>query len=163
MNITLEIITMNEKEVLRNLYSLYLHDLSEFTDGLELSTNGSFEFDAFDVIWEQDGLSPYFVKANGKIAGFLLLAERPFLKKEYDFCINDIFILRNFRGNGIGKKVLKELFRLKKGTYVVLELSKNEPAVCFWKKIYRTFEIKVEEQEKVIDGDKCLVQSFVIS
>lgn len=37
-----------------------------------------------------------------KIAGFLLLLERPFLNKDYDYSINDIFILKN-----IEEKVLQ--------------------------------------------------------
>jgi len=60
MTVSLNPISKDEKHILHNLYSLYLHDLSEFTDGLDISTNGSFEFDSFELIWEREGLTPYF-------------------------------------------------------------------------------------------------------
>ncbi|MBT2695945.1 GNAT family N-acetyltransferase [Bacillus sp. ISL-40] len=104
MTVSLKLISKDEKHILLNLYSLYLHDLSEFTDGLDISTSGSFEFDSFELIWERDGLTPYFLKKDKAIVGFLLLLERPFLNKDYDFSINDIFMLKKFR-----RKIYREL------------------------------------------------------
>ncbi|MFT4413684.1 GNAT family N-acetyltransferase [Fredinandcohnia humi] len=162
MTATLSKIMIDEKHILQNLYSLYLHDLSEYTDGLDISPNGSFEFDSFDAIWEGEGMTPYFLKVEDTIVGFLLLLERPFLKKEYDFCINDIFILKKYRRKGYPVQFLQELFSQKKGKYFIIELVKNEPAVLFWKKIYQKLNIKFEEQNKNFDGDDCLIQTFEI-
>ncbi|MBT2738488.1 GNAT family N-acetyltransferase [Bacillus sp. ISL-7] len=162
MTVSLKLLSKDEKHILRNLYSLYLHDLSEFTDGLDISTSGSFEFDSFELIWERDGLTPYFLKKNQVIVGFLLLLERPFLNKDYDFSINDIFMLKKFRRKGIAISLLEELFKQKKGRYFVVELAKNKPAVLFWRKIYRELDIVFEEEKKIVDNEECLVQSFQI-
>ena len=116
MTVSLNPITKDEKHILENLYSLYLHDLSEFTDSLEVSSTGSFEFDSIDLIWEKEGLSPYFLKKDATIIGFLLLLERPFLKKDYDYSINDLFMLKKYRRKGMTRSVLKTLFEQKKGT-----------------------------------------------
>ncbi|MCC2249390.1 GNAT family N-acetyltransferase [Virgibacillus sp. AGTR] len=158
--VSLSLTPQEEKQILYNLYSLYLHDLSSFTNDLDISENGSFAYDSFDLIWETDGLAPYFLKDREKIVGFLLLLERPFLKKGYDYSINDIFMLRKFRGKGITILLLKELFKQKRGKYVVAELAKNKPAVSFWRKAYQKLNINFEEKKQVIDNEICFVQTF---
>lgn len=60
MTVSFNPVSKDEKHILQNLYSLYLHDLSEFTEGLDISTDGSFEFDSFELIWKEEGLTPYF-------------------------------------------------------------------------------------------------------
>ena len=162
MTVSLNPITKDEKHILQNLYSLYLHDLSEFTDGLEVSSNGSFEFESFDLIWEKEGLSPYFLKKDTTIIGFLLLLERPFLKKDYDYSINDIFMLKKYRRKGMTLSLLKTLFEQKKGNYYVMELVNNKPAVLFWEYVYSKLNIVFDEKKQIIDDEECLIQSFRI-
>ncbi|MFE4705665.1 GNAT family N-acetyltransferase [Peribacillus simplex] len=162
MTVSLDQISTDEKHILKNLYSLYLHDLSEYTEGLDISSDGSFEFDSFELIWKREGLTPYFLKKDKTIAGFLLLLERPFLNKEYDYSINDIFILKKYRRKGIAIALLKELFKQKKGCYFVVELAKNIPAVIFWRKLFNALNIDFEEKTKIIDDEECLMQSFQI-
>lgn len=163
MTLSLQVINSEEKHILQNLYSLYLHDLSEYTNGLELSADGSFEFDSFDTIWEEEGLTPYYLKDDETIVGFLLLLERPFLKKEYDYSINDLFILKKYRRKGYPLLFLKELFEMKKGKFFAIELVKNEPAVLFWKKVFQKLEIEYEEQTNTFDEDECYIQTFEIA
>jgi predicted acetyltransferase len=162
MTVSLNQISTDERHILKNLYSLYLHDLSEYTEGLNISSDGSFEFDSFELIWKREGLTPYFLKKDKIIVGFLLLLERPFLYKEYDYSINDFFILKKYRRKGIAIALLKELFKQKKGCYFVVELAKNIPAVIFWRKILNTLNIDFEEKKKIIDDEECLMQSFQI-
>ncbi|WP_374223929.1 hypothetical protein [Bacillus sp. ISL-46] len=76
--------------------------------------------------------------------------------------MNDIFMLKKFRRKGIAISLLEELFKQKKGRYLVVELAKNKPAVLFWRKIYRELEIVFEEEKKIVDNEECLVQSFQI-
>ncbi|MEJ9232398.1 GNAT family N-acetyltransferase [Peribacillus butanolivorans] len=162
MTVSLNPISKDEKHILQNLYSQYLHDLSEYTEGLDISADGSFEFDSFELIWTREGLTPYFLKKDKTILGFLLLLERPFLKKDYDYSINDIFMLKKYRRKGIAITLLKEVFKQKKGSYFVIELAKNTPAVIFWRKIFSELNIDFEEEKKIVDDEECLVQSFQI-
>ncbi|AZV62603.1 GNAT family N-acetyltransferase [Peribacillus frigoritolerans] len=161
MTVSFNPVSKDEKHILQNLYSLYLHDLSEFTEGLDISTDGSFEFDSFELIWKEEGLTPYFLKKDMKIAGFLLL-ERPFLNKDYDYSINDIFILKKYRRKGTAITLLKELFKHKKGSYFVVQLANNIPAVIFWRRIFSELSIDFEEKKQIVDNEECLVQSFQI-
>ena len=105
------------------------------------------------MFWENDGITPYFIKSDNEIVGFLLLLERPFLKKENDFGINDIFILNQYKGKGIGKQVIESLLKEKRGQYFVIELVK---------KVYRELNIEFDEKIQLIDEEECLVQTFKI-
>ena len=134
MFVTLQTVQESEKEILRNLYALYLHDLSTFTSNITIGANGFFEYEDLHMFWVNDGITPYFIKSDNEIVGFLLLLERPFLKKENDFGINDIFILNQYKGKGIGKQVIESLLKEKRGQYFVIELVKNVPAVSFGRK-----------------------------
>ncbi|PFL19956.1 GNAT family N-acetyltransferase [Bacillus cereus] len=162
MVVALQKVQESKKMILRNLYSLYLHDLSKFTTNITIGADGFFEYEDLHMFWGNDGITPYFIKVDYSIVGFLLLLERPFLKKENDFSINDIFILNQYKGKGIGKKVIENLLEEKRGQYFVIELIKNVPAVSFWKKVYRELKIEFDEQTQLIDDEECLVQTFKI-
>ena len=162
MKVTLEKINPDKKEVLRNLYSLYLHDLSAYTDGLQVSEAGSFEFDSFSLIWEKEGVTPYFMIADEKLAGFVLILEAPFTTK-VDKVINDFFILNPFRGKGVGKAAVAEIFSQNKGSYYISQLVKNQTAVSFWKKVYQQEGIEFVEQSEVQDGEEVVYQTFDIN
>lgn len=162
MSLSLKVVQEKDRGILLNLYSLYLHDLSKYTNGIDLGPDGVFHFDGADLFWETEGITPYFINYENSIVGFLLLIERPFLKSENDYGINDIFILNKFRGKGLGKQVLEILFKEKRGKYFVIELVENVPAVRFWKKVYRQLNIEFVEREELIDDEPCLIQTFSI-
>jgi predicted acetyltransferase len=147
MNVTLENISIVQKETLKNLYALYLHDLSLYSDELVPNHEGLFEFDAFDQIWEKEGICPYLIKADDKLAGFVLLLGSPFLKK-VDYCINDFFILNSYRGKGVGKNAARQIFNMCKGQFFIEQLLSNKPAIHFWKKLYVEMGIDFEEETK---------------
>ena len=162
MNVTLQKVLEKDKIILRNLYSLYLHDLSTYTSTLDIGEDGFFEYEEIEMFWKIEGMSPYFIHLDEKIVGFILLLERPFLSKERDCGVNDIFILNKYKGKGIGRLALKKLFQEKQGKYFVVELAANTPAVSFLKKILHEFQLEYEERMEVIDGEKCYIQKFTV-
>ncbi|MEN8702088.1 GNAT family N-acetyltransferase [Bacillus infantis] len=161
MNITLAATDASKKEIVRNLYSFYLHDLSQYSPSLMPNGQGTFEFDSFDAIWDTPGISVHLIKHGEEIAGFLLFLEKPFLKKT-DFCINDLFLFHPYRGKGTAEEALDVLFQKNKGTYYVEQLAENKRAVSFWKKVFSTNGFPYEEREKTEDGDLCLGQFFTV-
>ena len=147
-----------DKKMLTNLHQLYLHDLSAYIRSLNVNREGVFETDDIDTFYQVDALIPLVIEYEGKTAGFILLNTPPYAKGDY--YINDFFILRKYRGLGIGKLTVKVLFETYKGKYSMMELGTNLPAISFWKKVLTENGIKYEEQE-VMDGeDACLVQVF---
>jgi len=162
MNLILKEVLETEKAILNNLYSLYLHDLSNFTSQIDIGEDGRFEYEDLDEFWLTEGLSPYFITLDKNIIGFILLVERPFLKKDYDYGVNDLFVLNKYKGRGLGTKAIETLFQLKKGKYFVIELMENKPAVSFWKRLYSKLNIQFEEKQNVVDDEQCLIQTFFI-
>jgi predicted acetyltransferase len=147
---------------LRKWRVVQLHDLSKFTSMLDIGEEGSFDYEGIDKFWIVEGLSPYFIKLDNMIIGFILLVERPFLTKENDFGVNDIFILNKYKGKGLGRQAIKMLFQEKQGKYFVVELMENRPAVSFWKKLYNELDIQYEERQAIMDDELCLIQTFEI-
>ncbi|WP_252504001.1 GNAT family N-acetyltransferase [Sporosarcina sp. Marseille-Q4943] len=162
MTVKLQAVLESEKFILRNFYSLYLHELSNFTTKLHIADDGVFHFEELDKFWEVDGLSPYFIMLDDKVIGFILLLERPFLKKSNDYGINDLFILNKYKGKGLALQVVRKLFEEKPGRYFVMQVVENKRAVAFWKKVYNGLNIETQERQDFIDNEQCLIQTFKI-
>ncbi|MDQ0232608.1 GNAT family N-acetyltransferase [Metabacillus malikii] len=138
-------ISIEDKHILKNLYPLYLHDLSQYTVE-DIDNNGQYDIDFLDDFWEKEGLIPYLIKAEGSIVGFILVQTGAYAPPTgEDFYVSEFFILRKYRRKGIGKKVIKEFFNLFSGTYLLGQLPNNIPAIQFWKSVFRTFNIEFEE------------------
>ncbi|SCY56834.1 GNAT family N-acetyltransferase [Alkaliphilus peptidifermentans] len=152
----------NKKGILKNLMSLYLHDLSMYSDNLDISDNGLFIYDGFDMFWDKDGLTPLIIYYNDKIIGFILLTSSPYVPKEVDYCVHELFILRRYRKLGIGTLAINKVIEKYRGKYYIVQLVKNKPAVEFWKKYYKINSIKYIEKEIVEEGDKCITQYFSV-
>lgn len=151
--------TLKDKMLLKNLYSFYLHDLSPYSRSLKPNAEGVFEFDAFEKIWERDGITPYLLKQGNEVIGFTLLLEPPFTKK-IDYCINDLFIYHQYRGKGFAEEAIKTIFQEKRGSYYVNQLKNNKRAVGFWKKLYEKYHIAYEETLEIEDGEEVIYQTF---
>ncbi|MBD3107527.1 GNAT family N-acetyltransferase [Bacillus sp. AGMB 02131] len=80
--------------------------------------------DSFD----EENCFPYFIKSDTKYIGFALVG-----KDQSSNCIVEFFIMKKYRREGIGKAVVKEIFRLHKGNWVVHQISHNKPAQAFWR------------------------------
>ncbi len=162
MTIELRDVLETDKVMLRNLYSLYLHELSAYTENLQINEEGIFHYEDLDDFWRVDGLSPYFIMWHEQIIGFTLLLERPFLKKQNDVGINDIFILNPYKGKGFAVQAVKKVFDEKPGRYFIIQLAANQRAVAFWKKAYTEFNIEIIERKEVVDEEICLIQTFTV-
>lgn len=152
-----------EKELLKNFLALYLHDLSEFTEDLDIDDKGFFEYDSLDMYYDHKSLIPLLYKVNNTYAGFILLNKPPYTPEGVDYNINEFFILKKFRGKSIARKVIKELFRLFPGKYIVVQLRDNIPAINFWYKVYKENNLKYKENEINLSNEDCISQQFMIT
>ncbi|WP_141503874.1 GNAT family N-acetyltransferase [Paenibacillus luteus] len=127
--------SFEKKMILRNLMELYQYDMSQFEDASENDVNeyGLFDYKYLDHYWTEEGRFPFFIMESGKMAGFALV--RKIADDESPkFSIAEFFILRKYRGQGIGKEVAHKVFGMFKGNWSVSWLDKNLPAKIFWKK-----------------------------
>jgi|GEM_PF-183057 len=147
MNISVEPCGLDRKFILMNLYPLYLHDLAGIREVLP-NRCGVFEEDdgiqtlqeqqgEFDIWWEKEGLLfPYLILADGIPAGFALIASGPYTESGSDYMVNEFFILRPYRGKGVGEAAAGELFRRHPGSWSLFTTpgERNRGSISFWRK-----------------------------
>ena len=134
----------NGESVIRNLFTLYIYDLSEST-GWDVPETGLFGSSEFLVqYWGKrpkdpnlhwaEGLRghPFLIRADGMLAGFALIRE--IAKDPPTFDVGEFFIMRKYRGKGVGKGVAHRLFDMFRGKWQVRELPANTPAQAFWRR-----------------------------
>ncbi|WP_020618957.1 GNAT family N-acetyltransferase [Paenibacillus daejeonensis] len=148
MNVELQLCSSEDKFIINNIYPLYLHDLSEIW---ERQTNryGVFEDNdtrtlteqnrIFDIWWEHPGvLFPYLIKVNDLPAGLAFVATSPYIPcpPTIDYYLNEFFLLRWYRGKGVGEQVMRQLLEKMPGHWELQTnpTIRNERAQRFWRK-----------------------------
>ena len=159
-NIDITKADVKDKEKLKKLFQFYLHDLSEYTEALDVNAKGEFDNNDVDAFFDETNLIPMAIKLKEEIIGFIFLNNSS--GNTVDYIINDIFILRKYRNRGIGKEVVNKLFKVYPGKYGLLELAKNKPAVKFWHSVFKDKNLEYQENEIKSDGEDCLMQKFTI-
>jgi predicted acetyltransferase len=120
--------TYDKEPVLANLLQLYIHDFSELLN-LELEGDGRFAYPQLTLYWREPGRHPFLVRVDGKLAGFVLV------KAGSDASSQDMaefFVLRRYRGRGIGTRIAHEVWRRLPGRWEVRVMEANTAALHFW-------------------------------
>ena len=60
-------------------------------------------------------------------------APSPHMQPGMDFRMSEFFVLRSYRGQGIGRRAVFTLFDRFRGKWEIFELPRNEPAIRFWR------------------------------
>jgi len=129
---------VNEQQILKSLVKLYSYDVSEVA-GWRLDHRGVFEISS-EPAFSADELRSYLIQVEGEPAGFATVAERSFLeptKKVWD--MHQFFVLRKFRGQGIGTRVSHLLFDLHPGQWEVREYGADREAQRFWRSAIHSY------------------------
>lgn len=154
MKIEVKKIENKDKQVLVNLFQLYLHDITKSLS-MDVNSHGLFEYNEIDLYFLNDeDRKPYFIYVDDKIAGFVLV-DKEFLvldKKENTYDISEFFILNSYKRKGIGKKVAKEIFDMHRGSWEVRPVPRSDEAFSFWKNIIEEYTNNNYEIHE-IEGD----------
>lgn len=139
MDIVIQEVPIEQKSVLRNLMELYIYDFTEFGP-YDVDSHGLYGYKYLDHYWTEEGRHPFIVYVDGKIAGFVLV-RRSFedYLNDYAYSISEFFIMKRYRGLGLGKKVATHIFNLFSGIWEVAEMETNKPAQVFWRKTINDF------------------------
>ncbi|MDR6551794.1 GNAT family N-acetyltransferase [Paenibacillus qinlingensis] len=158
----IEKVDATRREILKNIMTLFLHDMSEFNEELDLNPeNGLFELDVLDWFFDKEGLTPFFIVSDGNPIGFILLQSGPYSNQEFaDYVLNSFFILKKHRRKGIGKLACYKFFEMYPGRYAISQAKNNTQAIKFWKSVYESNSINVYEKEEIEDGMKVIYQYF---
>ncbi|MDR9856452.1 GNAT family N-acetyltransferase [Paenibacillus sp. VCA1] len=156
MEVVVSKASQSDRELLENLLQLYIYDFTEFTNQ-PIPLNGLYKImPDFESYWIEGQSHPYIIKANGEIAGFILTKEIDEGRK-YNYLAH-FFVLRKFRGMGIGKRAAEQIFRKSKGEWELNQLLKNVPAQKFWDKVIEDVS-KGEVKIRIENGKR--YQTFI--
>lgn len=136
MNIDIVKVLEEEKTILGHLIELYEYDFSEFENS-DVNGLGLYGYSYFDYYWTEDRRYPYFIKVDGKLAGFVMVGNYCYVSKDNDtLFLSEFFVMKKYRKNGIGTFVASEILqRLHPGKWELTVHPGNEVALSFWNKV----------------------------
>ena len=158
MEVSLKRIELNDRHILENLFPYYVYDMSEYM-GWSPNSDGLYAFKStsLDPYWTQAKHIPYFIYADKELAGFVLLRDYPDKSEVYD--IEQFFVLRKFKGKGIGKMAVVELFGRYPGKWQIRVLKENTAALKFW--LSAVMNVVDNNYELSLDIDVDLEMHFI--
>jgi predicted acetyltransferase len=127
-----------EYPVLRHLYPLYLHDLSEVGGGYTLDAQGLWQPDYLPTwLSESEQVHPLLFRLEGRPVGFAFVGQKPFpyMAPGHDYQLSEFFILRSERRHGLGRRAAVEVFERFRGVWEVAQLHANHAAIAFWRRV----------------------------
>lgn len=149
--------SLAEKHIIARLLQLHEHDLSPFCSD-DIDENGLFAYEDFDLFWTTRERTPFLIRAGGKVVGFALRVEEEMDDHIPFSFMADFFILKKYRGQGVGQAAAFQLFDLFPGLWTVSELKFNLPAQAFWRTIIGRYTGGPFTEYIAEDG--CFVQDF---
>src|SRR3989344_611742 len=119
MDIDLVKVKIEEKPILANLLELYVYDFSEMENN-DVGDDGRFGYKHFNDYWQESNRHPFFIKVDGRLAGFVLVNEKdPQAYPGYPLGIGEFFVMRKYRQRGIGERVAHNVFGMFPGKWSV--------------------------------------------
>ncbi len=148
----------SQLDVLRNLWQLYMHDFTEFMQagdpGAEVDEQGLYPYE-FDLAryWGRPGFWAYVPRVKDRIAGFVLVSDRLRFRKGPGRYIDEFFVLRRYRGKGIGRSLAFQTFDTFRGYWEIAEIPGNKPAQAFWRRVIRDYTHDRFEEITTLEGE----------
>lgn len=122
-----------QRELIRRMMGLYLHDFSEFDDE-DLDEHAMFTYGDLDYFWFEPTHAAFLVTVDDKLAGFVLVCNEVALE-ENERLMTEFFILRKYRRRGVGREVARQVFDALPGRWEVHVIARNLPAQAFWRAV----------------------------
>ena len=139
MDITLQLMSVDEKHLLIRLMELYNYEFSVYSND-DINEYGYYGYDHIDDYWNEEGRFPYLIRVDGKIAGFALICPHcNYQKGKSARCIGEFFVMLKYRRKGIGLKVATQLFDKHPGLWEICYWRNNVLASRFWKKVVEKY------------------------
>jgi ribosomal-protein-alanine N-acetyltransferase len=120
------------------MVSYYAYDISEFM-GWAQQDDGRHSIGMdFIKYWKEKNTYPFIIKYQDELAGFVII-DKNVSDSINDFNIAQFFILRKFKGKGLGRHIASHCFDKFFGKWEVFVMPNNEGAYRFWRKIINDY------------------------
>lgn len=128
-------VTSDEKSILNNLMEKYLYEFSQW-ELTDIGEDGLYGYEYLDCYFTEKNRFPYFIKSDGKLAGFVLVSDYPeVVDEKTDFCLSEFFILYKYRRSGVGRDAVRQLLDKHHGKWQLKRHPHNTASVFFWDKV----------------------------
>lgn len=149
-SLNISIATLSEKPIIGRLLQLYLHDFSGLaTDrdaAKDINDEGLFQYKYFDSYWIDPNREPLLLRMDNQIVGFAALNDWSASGLGIDRGMGDFFIMRKYRGMGLGKCAALEIIRARPVIWEIPVRDYNKPALSFWRSVVTSIDkFTVEE------------------
>jgi predicted acetyltransferase len=137
--VTLEVAGPDRREALANLFQFYTYDFTEqWSDQArgELSEQGLFpDYPYLDAYWTEPGRTPYLIRADGHLAGFVLLNGYSHSGLPLDHAVAEFFVVRKHRRGGVGRAAARAAIAPRPGQWELAVARRNTEALPFWRTV----------------------------
>ncbi|MDO5292018.1 MAG: GNAT family N-acetyltransferase [bacterium] len=132
MNIELIKVEEEQREILAHLTELYQYDFSEY-DNQDVNSYGLYGYSYLDYYWTEPNRYAYFIKVDGKLAGFVMVCGFCYVSKEPGtLCMSEFFVLKKYRKQGIGKYAATKVLMMHPGKWELEVHPNNHGSHIFW-------------------------------
>jgi predicted acetyltransferase len=153
--VTLEPAGPERRETLGNLFQLYVHDFTEQWAGTErgeLGEDGRFEpYPYLDSYWEEPDREAFLIRADGRLAGFVLINRFSHSGLPLDHAMAEFFVVRKHRRGGVGRAAARAAIGGRPGQWELAVARKNLGALAFWRGV--AAELAAGEVEALDQSD----------
>ncbi|HST16823.1 MAG TPA: GNAT family N-acetyltransferase [Gaiellaceae bacterium] len=146
-----------DREALRRIYPLYLHDLSQWSSHYRLDEDGRWQPSYVEDFLGREQCAAFLIREDGAAAGFAWVGGGDFPRKrpDRDWRLAEFFVAAPFRRRGIGRAAAAGVLDSFSGSWQLEVIDGNEPALRFWREVLAARGTYEEEP-----GDGDLVFTF---
>jgi predicted acetyltransferase len=138
MSVELTPVDVSEKEILRNLLEKYDYEFSQY-DLRDVNHLGLYGYDYLDHYWTEEKRWAFFIKVDGKLAGFAMVNNYRADETEIDYSLAEFFVMYKYRHRGVGKYAAFQVFDMFPGKWQLKRHPKNTNSVHFWNKVIHEY------------------------
>ncbi|MGF1504285.1 MAG: GNAT family N-acetyltransferase [Anaerolineae bacterium] len=143
--------------MLDRLMQLYLHDFDEYlSEGVDESGRFALDFELRRYVMEP-GFWAYLCWVDDRLGGFSLISERVEHRTGPGRFVDEFFVLRTYRHQGVGRRLAHLTFDTFAGYWEVVALEPNQPAVAFWQTVIADYTQGAYETFTIVEDGMGLV------
>ena len=126
-----------ERDAVRRLYPLYLHDLSQWSTHYRLDADGRWQPSYVDDFLARERCAAFLIRGDGAAAGFAWVGGGDFPRKraDRDWRLAEFFVAAPFRRRGLGRAAAAAVLDAFQGAWQLEVIDGNEPALAFWRSV----------------------------
>ena len=156
VEVTLQAAGPERARAIANLFQLYVHDFTDFWTErrVEIGEDGRFPpYPPLESYWREPDRSAWLIRADGQVAGFVLLNSHSHSGEPVDFSMAEFFVARHYRREGVGRAAALQAITPRPGRWEIAVARKNTGALAFWRGVAAQAAAGPVEERDQADAD----------